>query len=94
MTVWHWIVFVLTAISVIMIAVCVPLQYRALNRVAANRSIFISGMSILMGLIVGMYPSIAATVISLLLILLGLAFILFMGVKSFQRLQMVKQTGK
>ncbi len=94
MTVWHWIVFILTVIAVVMVAICVPLQYRALHRVAANRSIFISGMSILMGLIVGMYPSIAATVVSLFLILLGLAFILLMGIKSYQRLQMVKQAEK
>ncbi|MDQ0191292.1 hypothetical protein JI721_06345 [Alicyclobacillus cycloheptanicus] len=66
---------------------CIVIQRRALNKIAFGRSMFISGMAVLTGLIVGQLPSIAATIISVCLIVIGLGMLVFMAVKSQQHLR-------
>jgi hypothetical protein len=70
--------------------ICIPIQFRVLNRIAFGRSMFISGMAILTGLFIGLYPSVAATVVSLFLVLLGMVFMVFMSVKSVQHMRHVR----
>jgi uncharacterized membrane protein len=82
---------VLFVIALAVAAVCVWLQYRALNRIAFGRSMFISGMSILTGLMVGLLPTLSATVVAVALLVLGYGFLVFMAVKSFQRLRSQKR---
>ncbi|MBX6353556.1 MAG: hypothetical protein IRZ10_09505 [Thermoflavifilum sp.] len=78
---------VLFVIAVVVAVACVIIQRRALNRIAFGRSMFISWMAILTGLIVGMLPGIAATVVAVILLLLGYGFMVLMAVKSWQRLR-------
>lgn len=86
-TLWN-VVFVVVVVGLI---ICVPIQFRALNRIAFGRSMFISGMSLLTGLFIGLFPSIGATIVSLFLIVLGMGFLVLMSVKSVQHMRMVKE---
>jgi hypothetical protein len=78
-------------LALVIMVVCFVLQYKALNRIAFGRSVFISLAAIFMGLMVGMLPTISATIVSIVLLLLGFGMIVFMGYKSYQHLQMVKR---
>lgn len=78
-------------LAVVIVVVSVPVQFKALNRIAFARSMFISFMAILMGLIVAMLPSVAATIVAMALFLLGFGFMALMAVKSFQRLRTEKK---
>ncbi|MCF8567807.1 hypothetical protein LLE49_24090 [Alicyclobacillus tolerans] len=84
-----WRIFVIVALLLIVIGV--PLQYKALNRMAFGRSMFIFVTSVVMGLVVGMQPSIAATVIAAALFIIGYGFLILMSIKSFQRLRAGKR---
>lgn len=66
---------------------CIVIQKRALNKIAFGRSMFISGMAVLMGLIVGMLPGLAASIIAICLFIIGLGMLVLMAIKSYQRLQ-------
>ncbi|QQE78970.1 hypothetical protein [Alicyclobacillus sp. SO9] len=77
-------VFVLVVLGFI---VGIPIQHRALNKIAFGRSMFITISAILMGLFIGLYPSIAATIVSLVLILIGAGFMALMSLKSYQHLK-------
>jgi len=81
-------VFVL---AIVVIVLCVWVQYQALNQIAFGRSMFISGMSLIMGLIVGQIPSVAASVVSVALLVIGFGMLIFMGIKSAQRLRKVRR---
>lgn len=78
-------------LAVVIVVVSVPVQFKALNRIAFARSMFISFMAIFMGLIVAMLPSVAATIVAMVLFLLGFGFMALMAVKSFQRLRTEKK---
>lgn len=78
-------------LAVVIVVVSVPVQYKALNRIAFGRSMFISFTAILMGLIVAMLPSVAATIVAMVLFLLGFGFMALMALKSFQRLRADKK---
>lgn len=84
-----WRLIFLLAVAIVVVSV--PLQYKALNRIAFSRSMFISFMAILMGLIVAMLPSAAATIVSMVLFLLGFGFMGLMAIKSLQRLRSEKK---
>jgi uncharacterized membrane protein len=77
--------------AIVIMVVCFVFQYRALNRIAFGRSVFISLSAIVMGLMVGMLPTISATIVSIVLLLLGYGMIVFMGYKSYQHLQSAKR---
>lgn len=66
---------------------CIVIQRRALNKIAFGRSMFISGMAVLTGLIVGQLPSIAAGIISISLLVIGLGMLVLMAVKSLQHMR-------
>jgi len=78
-------------LAVLTIVVTVPIQYKALNRIAFGRSIFISFMSIIMGLIVAMMPNIPAIILSTVLFLIGFGMLIFMAVKSLQRMRSARK---
>ncbi|QSO50857.1 hypothetical protein JZ785_18450 [Alicyclobacillus curvatus] len=68
--------------------VCIPIQRRALNKIAFGRSLFITYTAILMGYVIGVLAtSIAADIMGIALYLLGMAMLLFMAVKSLHRLR-------
>ncbi|MCL6442911.1 MAG: hypothetical protein K6T83_05550 [Alicyclobacillus sp.] len=74
-------------VALLIIVVCIPIQHRALNKIAFGRSMFISWTAILMGLIVSLFPSISATVVALVLFIIGFGFMILMAVKSAQHLR-------
>lgn len=65
---------------------CIVIQRRALNKIAFGRSMFISGMAVLTGLIVGQLPSVAAGIISICLFVIGLGMLVLMAIKSYQHM--------
>ena len=82
---------VIFLLALLIIIVSVPIQYKALNRIAFGRSMFITFMALLMGMIVAMLPSVAATIVAMVLFLLGFGFMVLMDVKSLQRLRAEKK---
>lgn len=83
-TFWQIAFFAMLVASVI----CIPIQRRALNKIAFGRSLFITYTAILMGYIVGVLATtVAADIMGIVLYVLGMAMLLFMAVKSFQRLR-------
>ena len=82
---------IVLVLAVLTIVVTVPIQYKALNKIAFGRSMFISFMSIIMGLIVAMMPNIPATILATVLFLLGFGMLIFMAVKSVQRMRSVRK---
>lgn len=83
-------VFWQTAFWVMVVAsiICIPIQRRAMNKIAFGRSLFITYTAIVMGYVVGVLStSIAADIMGILLYLLGLVMLLFMAARSWQRLR-------
>lgn len=87
--VWQISFYVVIILSVI----CIPIQHRALNRIAFGRSMFICYTAIVMGYVVGVLsrPSIASAVVGLLLLFFGVLMLVFMSVKSLQHLNSRKR---
>lgn len=86
----HWVQIlkeVLFIIGVLIIIPCIWWQRRALHKMAFGRSMFISWSFIIFGWIVGLLPSISATIFSVFLLLFGFLMIVYMGVRSRQHLQ-------
>ena len=74
--------------------ICIPIQRKALNKIAFGRSLFITYTAILMGYIVGVIATtIAADIMGVVLYLLGMLMLIFMAVKSVQRLRARKHGG-
>ncbi|MCL6627393.1 MAG: hypothetical protein K6T68_12505 [Alicyclobacillus shizuokensis] len=87
---WLWTVLALLLVACL--AVCIPIQHRALNRIAFGRSMFITFALILFGLfLVVVATGLAAVVLGALLMTLGYGFLIFIAVKSYQRLRQVKR---
>ena len=87
-TFWQIAFFAMLVASVI----CIPIQRRALNKIAFGRSLFITYTAILMGYIVGVLATtVAADIMGIVLYVLGMAMLLFMAVKSFQRLRETRE---
>jgi hypothetical protein len=84
--IWHIFREVLFIIAVLIIIPCIVWQRRALNKIAFGRSMFISWSFIIFGWIVGLLPSIEATIFSVILLLFGFLMIVYMGVKSRKHL--------
>ncbi|QSO47743.1 hypothetical protein [Alicyclobacillus mengziensis] len=83
-TFWQMAFWAMLVASVI----CIPIQRRALNKIAFGRSLFITYTAILMGYIVGVLATtVAADIMGIVLYVLGMAMLLFMAVKSLQRLR-------
>ena len=75
--------------------ICIPVQRRALNKIAFGRSLFITYTAILMGYIVGVLATtIAADIMGIVLYLLGMVMLIFMAVKAWQRLRYQKQLNR
>lgn len=74
-------------IAVVGIVWCIVIQRKALNKIAFGRSMFISGMAVLTGLIVGQLPSLAAGIIAISLFVMGIGMLVLMAVKSYQHMQ-------
>lgn len=73
---------------IILSLICIPIQRRAMNKIAFGRSMFITYTAIVMAYVVGVLSrSIAADVIAILLLLLGLLMLIFMAVKSIQHIK-------
>lgn len=79
-------------IGIIIVIICVPIQRRALNRIAFGRSMFITFAAIIMGIFVAAVgsgeSSIVSIIIGLILVLIGYLMLVFMAVKSVQRMRM------
>ncbi|WP_067934501.1 hypothetical protein [Alicyclobacillus kakegawensis] len=85
---WLW--TALALLLVVCLAVCIPIQHRALNRIAFGRSMFITFALILFGLfLVAVATGLAAVVLGAMLMALGYGFLIFIAVKSYQRLRQV-----
>jgi len=70
---------------IILSLICIPIQRRAMNKIAFGRSMFITYTAIVMAYVVGVLSrSIAADVVAILLLALGLLMLIFMAVKSIQ----------
>lgn len=79
-------------VTLVASVICIPIQRRALNKIAFGRSLFITYTAILMGYIVGVLAtSIAADVMGIVLYLIGMIMLIFMAVKAWQRRQQAKQ---
>lgn len=77
---------------IILSLICIPIQRRAMNKIAFGRSMFITYTAIVMAYVVGVLSrSIAADVIAILLLLLGLLMLIFMAVKSIQHIKSRKR---
>lgn len=90
-TFWQIAFWVMLIASII----CIPVQRRALNKIAFGRSLFITYTAILMGYIVGVLATtIAADIMGIVLYLLGMVMLIFMAVKAWQRLRYQKQLNR
>lgn len=79
-------------IVIILSLVCIPIQRRAMNKIAFGRSMFITYTAIVMAYVVGVLSrSIAADVIAILMLLLGLVMLVFMAVKSIPHMNLRKR---
>jgi uncharacterized membrane protein len=78
-------------IGIIVVLICIPIQRRALNKIAFGRSMFITFAAILMGIFIAVVGSGEHSIVSILvgwiLVLLGYLMLVYMAVKSFQRLR-------
>lgn len=74
--------------------VSIPVQRRAMNKIAFGRSMFISWTAIIFGFIVGLLPGIPATVVAACLFILGIGMMLLMTLKSYQHLERLKRSGR
>ncbi|MCL6633427.1 MAG: hypothetical protein K6T63_12445 [Alicyclobacillus herbarius] len=90
---WLW--AVLAFLFVACLAVCIPIQHRALNRIAFGRSVFITFALILFGLFMAVVATgLAAVIIGALLVATGYGFLILVAVKSYQRLQFRRRQGE
>ena len=81
-------------VMIIASIICLPIQRKALNKIAFGRSVFITYTAILMGYIIGILATtIAANILGIVLYVLGVAMLIFMAVKSVQRLRARKHGG-
>lgn len=77
---------------IVLSILCIPVQRRALNKIAFGRSMFIAYTGIVMGYMLGVLStSIATTVLAVVIFLLGIAMLMFMALKSIQRLRMTRK---
>ncbi|MBX5437544.1 MAG: hypothetical protein IRZ33_10065 [Alicyclobacillaceae bacterium] len=83
----RWILGAIDVLAVAAIVVCVPVQRRAMNRIAFGRSVFISLAAIVTGFLISLIPTVSAAVVGSLLMVLGFGFMILMGVKSYQHLR-------
>lgn len=81
-------------LGVLAILISVPIQWRALNRIAFGRSMFISGTAIVFGWFLGLRHGIGAGLVSASLLLFGFWMIIFMAIKSAQHMRAVKQSRR
>jgi ABC-type multidrug transport system fused ATPase/permease subunit len=87
-----WVWGILAALMVLCCIVCIPIQHRALNRIAFGRSMFITFALILFGLfMVVVATNVAAVILGALLVVIGYGFMILVAVKSYQRLQGAKR---
>ncbi|MCL6455126.1 MAG: hypothetical protein K6T78_16090 [Alicyclobacillus sp.] len=83
-TFWQVAFYVVICLSL----VCIPIQHRALNRIAFGRSMFITYTAIVMAYLVGVLSrSVPADIIAVLLLVLGLCMLVFMAAKSLQHMR-------
>lgn len=78
----------------VLFIVCCVIQFRAMNRIAFGRSIFISTMFLLMGFIVAISSMSPARYVSWFLFVCGYGFLLFMTVQSVLHVQKNKQNQR
>jgi Ca2+/Na+ antiporter len=91
-TVLHILLSILVTVAIVITVASVVIQRRALNKIAFGRSMFISFSAIFFGLFVGLLPTLPAAIVSILFLLLGFGFLVFMAIKSAQHLKAVKGT--
>lgn len=81
----------LVLIGIVVAIICIPIQRRALNKIAFGRSMFITFTAIILGVLIvaigSAEQSPASQIVGTLLILIGYAMLIFMAVKSLQRLR-------
>jgi Mg2+/Co2+ transporter CorB len=85
------VVFILALLTIV---VCVPIQRRAMNKIAFGRSVFISLTAIIFGFIIALLPWIEATIVAVALFILGYGMMILMAIKSIQHLQHVKSSRR
>lgn len=82
-------------LGIITIIVCVPIQRRALNKIAFGRSMFISFSAIVMGILVAVlrigHNQIAYAIVSLCLFIIGFGMLILMAIKSVQHMKSNKR---
>lgn len=76
--------------GVVVSIICIPIQRRAMNKIAFGRSMFITWTAIIFGFIIALLPGIPATIIACCLFILGFGMMILMAIKSYQHLQRVK----
>jgi len=82
----------LVLLGIVIILICVPIQRKALNKIAFSRSMFITFTAIIMGILINVLTmNLKGELVGSLLIALGFAMLIFMAVKSLQHMKSVKQ---
>jgi len=82
-------------LGIIIIIVCIPIQRRALNKIAFGRSMFISFSALVMGVLVAVLrttnTNIAYAIVSFALFIIGFGMLILMAIKSYQHMKTNKR---
>lgn len=86
---------VIWIVALVVLLVSIVIQYRALNRIAFSRSLFISGIAFFTAFVIHLFAppnaGFGAWVLFLLFLAAGWLFLLFMTYQSWRRLRSLKK---